>query len=101
MMMISLTGNFPKYMLEYFESTEVLGYFSAVFYIIVLGNLVMNSISQNFLPKLSSIYIKREKGLFKKYVFVYLTLFSIGLGIITILATYIFGEYILTLFLWK
>jgi len=97
MMLISLTANIPKYMLEFFESAEVLGYFSAITYVLVIGNLVMKSISQNFLPKLSNEYLKKDVVSFNKYIFKYLTTASILLGILFITGTYLFGEFFLTI----
>src|SRR5699024_10144040 len=92
MMLVSLTANIPKYILEYVDSAESLGYLTAINYILVVGNLMMKSISQNFLPRLSSIYREKNKKEFKKNIYVYLTGFSIFLGILVIVGTYFLGE---------
>lgn len=92
LMLISLTSNFPKYLLEYFTSTEMVGFYSAITYIVIMGNLVMNSISQNFLPKLTKLFNDNEFNTFKKYVFLYLTCFSILLGVIIILFSIFLGD---------
>lgn len=92
LMLISLTSNFPKYLLEYFISTEMVGFYSAITYIVIMGNLVMNSISQNFLPKLTELFNESEFNIFKKYVFLYLTCFSILLGVIIILFSILLGD---------
>ena len=97
LMLVSLNSNIPRYILEYFESAEVLGYFSAVTYILTIGNLVMNSVSQNFLLMLSRTINNGSYKQFLKYLYVYITSFSIALGLIIILFAYFFGEIFLNL----
>lgn len=97
LMLVSLNSNIPRYILEYFESAEVLGYFAAVAYVVAIGNLVMSSVSQNFLPLLSK---KINEGLIKefiKYVFGYITVLSVVLGVLAVTLSYLLGELILNL----
>src|SRR5690625_3330578 len=91
-MVFSFNTSFPRYLLEYFESTEILGYFSAISYILVIGNLMMNAITQNFLPFLSRKIHRKEFKSFKKNVYINLTLFSLGLGVLSVVISYFFGE---------
>lgn len=94
-MVFSLNSNYPRYVLEYFENPEVLGYFSAIMYIVIVANLFMSSISQVFLPKLSQLYRALKFSLFRKYVFIYLSMVSLFLGISLISMSFLFGEKIL------
>lgn len=91
-MMISLNSNIPRYFLEYFYSHKLLGYFSAIAYLVTIGNLLMNAVAQNFLNKLSGILKKNDVSKFKKYVFGYLTFFSIIFGIVLIIFSYLCGD---------
>jgi len=95
-MFFSLNTNYPRYVLEYFEDTEVLGYFSAIMYIVIVANLFMNSISQVFLPKLTQLYRSLKISTFNKYVFVYLTLISLSLGVLLVVLSLLLGEKLLT-----
>lgn len=96
-MIFSLNSNYPRYVLEYFESPDVLGYFSAIMYIVIVANLFMNAISQVFLPKLSNLYRKSKIVIFRKYVFIYLTLISVCLGAVLIVLSFFWGEKALVL----
>ena len=95
-LLYSFNTSYPRYLLEFFESAEILGYFSAIAYILTIGNLMMNAVSQNFLPYLARKLEKKEYKSFKKNVFINLTIFSLGLGTILILFSYIFGEMFLS-----
>lgn len=96
-MMTSFNSSYPRYLLEYFESAEVLGYFSAIIYILIIGNMMMNAVSQNFLPLLSKKLRNNEYDSFKKYVFINLTIFALSLGGILFLGSYFLGEIFLTI----
>ncbi len=100
-MIFSFNVFYPRYLLEFFESTEILGYFSAIAYILVVGNILMNAVSQNFLPYLSrEVKINNYKK-FKRVVFIDLSLFSLFLGVLLILFSYLFGEIFLSMFYGK
>lgn len=92
LMLISLNSNIPKYLLEYFTTTEMVGFYTAITYVVVIGNLLMNSISQNFLPKLTNLFNNKKIEEFKKYIFIHLTGISIFVGAGLILFSYLFGE---------
>ncbi|GFZ91630.1 hypothetical protein GCM10010978_32660 [Compostibacillus humi] len=96
LMIVSLYNNFPRYILEYSHSQELLGYFSAIAYIVTAGNLLMRSVSQNFLPILTRLLQKGNVRKFKVYVYGYLPIFSTILGIILIFGSSVFGRSLLT-----
>lgn len=91
-MMVSLSSNIPRYLIEYFYSPKLLGYFSAIAYIVTVGNLLMNSVTQNFLNRMTYLLNINNIRKFKFYVFGYLTIFSLALGIAVIMFSYKFGE---------
>lgn len=94
-MLVSLNTSIPRYFLESFGDPSTLGYFSAIAYIITIGNMMMNSISQNFIPSLTRKINKGMYGAFEKNVFVHLTLFSFILGGILIVGSFLVGEFFL------
>ena len=91
-MLVSLNTAIPRYLLEFIESPQVLGYFSAIAYIITIGNTMMNSITQNFLPMLSEKIRNNKFNSFKRLVFIKLSLFSFVLGSALIIGSFLFGE---------
>jgi len=95
-MLVSLNTSIPRYLLEFFLSTEVLGYFSAIAYLMMIGNMMMNAISQNFLPILTNRFNKSEYRSLRN-ILVKLSLFSLFLGISLIIFSVNFGESFLSI----
>ncbi|MBS8265636.1 hypothetical protein DYI25_14505 [Mesobacillus boroniphilus] len=91
-MMVSFNTFYPRYLLEFFESTKILGYYSAIAYILVLGNLIMNAVAQTFLPMLSRKFKQKQYLSFRKNVFLHLSAFAFVSGIILIALSLLFGE---------
>ena len=96
MMMISLYTNIPRYVIEDSIGMEAVGYFSALFYIITAGNLVINAIGQSISPRLATYFsngdYSRFASLLSKFViigFIY--------GIIGTLVTILIGKPVLGL----
>src|SRR5690625_2160950 len=54
----SINTNIPRYFLEYYVGIEELGYFSAIAYILVAGNLLIRPLSLVAAPKLANYYNK-------------------------------------------
>lgn len=90
-MVVSLKTNVPRYFLEFYESAEVLGYYSALAYILTVGNLMMSAVSQNFLPNLSRKIKDKQYSGFKNNI-LYLSLFSIVLGLTFVIFSVFWGE---------
>ncbi|MCA1026259.1 oligosaccharide flippase family protein [Cytobacillus kochii] len=97
-MIVSINTNYTRYVLEYLEDPEVLGYYSAIIYLANIANLFMTSITQVLLPKLSSFYKNKQILLFKKYIFIYLPLLSFLIGIWIMGFAILFGEQFLRFF---
>ncbi|MGS4347472.1 lipopolysaccharide biosynthesis protein [Myroides odoratus] len=94
--LISLNTNVSKFVLEKYVGTELQGIYSSVSYLIILGTFVCNAVGQSFAPRLSKYFGNREfdkfKSLQKKFI-----LFNLGIGIVTIIASVVLGEFILRL----
>lgn len=91
-MMFSFNVSYSRFLLESFESAKVLGYYSAIAYILVIGTLLVNAVSQNFLPIISTIIKEEKYYLFKRYVFIYYNIFAGILGLIIIFFSIAFGD---------
>ncbi|MDK9855706.1 oligosaccharide flippase family protein [Staphylococcus equorum] len=62
----SLNTGIPRILLEKFYDQYTLGIFSTIAYVLVIGSLFANSISQVFLPKLRKLFKENRKSEFKK-----------------------------------
>lgn len=49
----SVTVNGPRFLIEAFHGVESLGVFAAVFYVIILANTVVDSVTQGLMPRFS------------------------------------------------
>lgn len=54
MMLISLNINVPRYFIEHYAGARALGFFAAIAYLMVAGNLVTNAVGQSATPRLAS-----------------------------------------------
>lgn len=92
----SLNTNIPRYFLEYFGGLEELGYFSAIAYLLVAGNLLIRPLSIVAAPRLANSFQKND---YIRYLKILGTLLISALfaGIIILLIVYNFGELILTI----
>ncbi|WP_214804248.1 MULTISPECIES: lipopolysaccharide biosynthesis protein [unclassified Exiguobacterium] len=83
--------NIPKYILAEFSMTEEIAIFSSISYILILGNMIINSIIQVKINYISELYnVKKFKEL-KKDINIFFFLI-ITISIIAIFITYIIGE---------
>jgi O-antigen/teichoic acid export membrane protein len=93
-MLYSFGANIPKYLLDIYESVELVGVFSAVFYLFTLINLLMTSLSQTLLPY-ARIIFNKDKRRFLRMVNYDAGIAIAGFGILLFLFTNLFGETIL------
>ncbi|ALS77874.1 hypothetical protein AUO94_04075 [Planococcus kocurii] len=90
----SLNVNIPRITIERYLTLEDLGYFSVIFYLVLIIGKFMTSVSSAVLPRMANLYQNGNKIAFMKIlniVFCLLTLFSVVL----ILSSYYFGSEIL------
>jgi O-antigen/teichoic acid export membrane protein len=95
-MMISLYTNIPRYVIEHTISTEAVGYFSALFYIVTAGNLVINAIGQTISPRLAIYFSQQEYAKFSKLIITFVCIGGLYGLTGTFLAIFI-GKFILGL----
>lgn len=95
MMIASFNSSYPRFILESQESAKLLGIFSTIAYVLIIGNLVISAVSQVFLPKLTSYIQVKDYETFYNIIFKRLTYFSILLGGFIVLLSYFVGESLL------
>lgn len=96
-MLVSLNTNIPRFILERYSSLEMVGYFSALSYILVAGNTVINALAQSVMPKLSKYYSKDNISSFTKLLRNLIVLGTL-LGAFGVLVCLLFAKKILNLF---
>ena len=55
-MLISLQTNIPRYFLEYYSNVELVGVYTILYYFIIIGGIVINSVCQYLSPYFSEFY---------------------------------------------
>ncbi|MBF0232966.1 MAG: lipopolysaccharide biosynthesis protein [Desulfamplus sp.] len=96
MALITLNVNIPRYFVEIYFGEVQLGYFVAMAYLIVAGNVVISALGQSCSPRLATYFLNKNK---KKYIILLVKLVLIGtlVGIAGILLSSLLGDKILTL----
>lgn len=84
-MLVSLQTNIPRYFLEHYSNVELVGVYTILYYFIVIGGIVINSVCQYLSPNFSEFYrdlrIEELKGIIKNAFFIALSLGVSGLVI--------------------
>lgn len=77
-MLISLQTNIPRYFLEHYSNVELVGVYTVLYYFIVIGGIVINSVCQYLSPNFSEFYrdlkIDELKRIIKNSFFIALSL---------------------------
>jgi O-antigen/teichoic acid export membrane protein len=96
MMLISLNANIPGYFIEHYLGERQLGIFSAVAYLMIVGNQVVVALGTSVTPRLAKYYVKGDVTAFRTLL---LKLVGIGalLGLAGMLASLVAGREILTI----
>jgi O-antigen/teichoic acid export membrane protein len=90
----SLTVNAPRFLVEEFHGVESLGVYSAVAYVIVLANTVVDSVTQGLMPRYSA-YWKRGAGRRALSGTFKICMLVGGIGITALITSYFTGDFIL------
>jgi O-antigen/teichoic acid export membrane protein len=93
---LSLSNNAPRYLIENLMDEYALGIFSALAYPMLAGVAVIHALGQSVMPRLSQYYEKRELVLFKNLLGK-ICIFGFTIGIPGILCSLFFGERLLNL----
>jgi len=96
LMLGSLNTNIPRYFIEFYNNEETLGFFSALAYLIVAGNTVINALGQSATPKLAKYYSEGNIIIFRMLVN-RLMLTGLFVGFLGVIISYFFGEELLAL----
>ncbi|MBP1712115.1 MAG: polysaccharide biosynthesis protein [Deltaproteobacteria bacterium] len=66
--LISLNANIPRYFVEYNLGEGNLGIFSALLYLMIPGNLIVNSMGQSMSPQLAKMFHEKNIAMFRNHV---------------------------------
>lgn len=96
MMLVSLNGNIPRYIIEQNLGTRELGIFAAIAYLIMVGGTLVGALGQAATPRLAKYY---AGGKCRAFVVLLLQLVGIGfvLGISAVIVALVAGGQVLTL----
>lgn len=92
----SLTINIPRYLVEYYLDAHALGIFSTIAYFVVSSRLIDAALGQPASPRLSRYYIEGARGAFLGLL-LRLSLVSIAIGVVGIMAALVAGRWVLSL----
>lgn len=95
-MLISLQTNIPRYFLEYSNGVEQVGVLTILYYFVVIGGIITNSICQYLSPYFSKYFHENEVELLKSTINKAL-FFSMGLGLLGILTSFFAQDLIMQL----
>jgi O-antigen/teichoic acid export membrane protein len=96
MMLASLYLNVPRYFIQNYLGEKELGIFGALSYLMVVGNIVINALSESASSRLAKYYADADRHEFGQLTFRLLAIFS-GFGILGILFAVLVGKQALTL----
>ncbi len=94
-LIVSINWNVPRYFLERNFGFEMVGYYSAILYFVVMGNMVINSLCQAVFREMSERY-RNSDGYYLFVARLMLGVFVFGLTFM--LVSYFFGADILHMF---
>jgi O-antigen/teichoic acid export membrane protein len=96
MMLISLNSNIPLYFIEQYLGERELGIFSALAYLMVAGNMLVNALGDSATPKLAKYYAAGDRYGFRSLLLKLVGIAALigGTGVLIAIAA---GEQILTL----
>ncbi len=95
-LLTSLNINIPRYIIEAKLGIEQLGIFSALSYVMVAENIIVNALGQSIIHKMAVAYIEKQRGRFYRLLMGVCAV-SIIIGIGGTLFVAIAGERILTI----
>ncbi len=95
-LVISLNTNIPRYFVEHYLGKEALGVFSALVWLVTIGNMFINSIGQSISAHLAKAY---SSGDFKKFMeySVKSVVMAFIIGVVGLLLSYLIGKNVLTI----
>ncbi len=96
-LVVSFNTFLPRYALEFFSSSEMLGYFSAIAYITVIANILMGAISQNYLHVFKRLHVAEDYRQIQRVLYRDLLSIAASLCVVLMLASIVAGKWMLTI----
>jgi O-antigen/teichoic acid export membrane protein len=96
MVLVSLNLNIPRYFIQKYRGEADLGVFSALSYLIVVGNTLINACGQASAPRLAKAYFNGQRSRFWRMLLLLLGL-AAACGLICVGAAAIAGDRIVTI----
>jgi O-antigen/teichoic acid export membrane protein len=97
-LLISLNGNLPRYVIAHWFGEADLGVFAAMAYLVLAGGMLINVLGQVAVPRLARAAARRDRRAFVKLMAA-LSSLALGLGLVGVLSAAIFhGEIMTTLY---
>ncbi len=93
-MLSSVTSSIPRYFLEHYSGTAMLGIFAALMYVLVGGRTLIAALAQSCVAQLSRLYANGSKKAFDRLLFKQMAV-GLALGLIGILASILAGKLLL------
>lgn len=97
-LIISANTNLPKYFVDSYLGRADQGIYSTLAYFIVIGSFVVSAVGQAFVPRLSKSYAAYDFRRFRKLSGAF-TVLSVFLGVVGVVISYFFGDFILRTFI--
>lgn len=94
---ISLTNNVPNYFIKGFLGAGSLGYYSSIFYIVSVGDIMVNSLGQTTSPRLAQFYANGNRNEFLKLM-LNSALIILAMSLVGLAISITLGKQILILF---
>jgi O-antigen/teichoic acid export membrane protein len=96
LMLVSLTGNLPRYTIELRLGVKELGAFAAVASFLTVGTTVVNALGQAATPRLARLFGEGDGAGFRRLVW-QLTGLALALGLCGVAAAAVLGRWVLAL----
>lgn len=94
--LVSLNVNFPRYAIEHYVGEQAVGFFAAMAYAVVAGNIVVGALGQATAPQMARYYAYGDVRAFRS-LFLKLILLAGLLGLVGVLVVLLLGRQVLTL----
>ena len=96
MLLISLNVNIPRFFIEQNLGERELGFFAAIAYLMVAGNMVVNALGESASPRLAKYYAEGNRHAFSQLL-IRLVGIAVALGGLAVLVAKFAGSLILTI----
>lgn len=95
-LLVSLNTTIPRYFVEEYWGEGILGIFTAMTYIPVVGSIIVNALAQVSIPRLAKYYMNKRSSAFAS-LFLKMLAITIGIGIVSIGGVLLLGRELLNI----